>query len=265
MDNQGKAVTNKGQQSKKPASDDSSDSETHADSGSKSDTIPPQHSYQRQANPTRPLIQFLEASKFYAVIVAVFIGLLIYDEHLIDLLDRVESAKVGDVELSLTKLDKATSNLPPELTKSLQLDSQKRFIQRAQRNPELFKDVKALVIQDNEERAKALVSYLSSLGFLVDIAICGDEAESRLINRFYDFVISDIKWDACSDHHKNGLEFLQYAKSNRFNRPTIFYITDFKFQIPLHPTLQYGFAAGITDRLDEVLHLIIDVLERPKV
>ena len=90
----------------------------------------------------------------------------------------------------------------------------------------------------------------------VDIARSTDEALAILRSGQYDIVISDMARD---EKAAAGLEFLgQFREMNKAT-PVIFYIGVLD---PEKGTPAQAF--GITNRPDELVHLILDALERKK-
>lgn len=93
-----------------------------------------------------------------------------------------------------------------------------------------------------------------SLGAFVDIARRSAEARTMTSQSRYDLLISDIDRDGVPDE---GLRFLSQMHERNSCPRTIFYIGHVEQErgVPAH-------AFGIADRPDELLHLVIDALER---
>jgi DNA-binding NtrC family response regulator len=133
---------------------------------------------------------------------------------------------------------------------------QQRVLDRAKKNLALFKDARILWIDDMPDTLRNEYKMLERLRIDIDLATSETEAEHRLQTDKYDLILSDI---ARGDNRKAGLEFLgKYAKREQ-RVPFIFYVG------VLHPEKGVpGYAFGITHRPDELLHLIMDALERVK-
>ena len=89
----------------------------------------------------------------------------------------------------------------------------------------------------------------------VDNATNSADALKLLEIDIYDLVISDIARDQEGD--KAGLDFLEEFRKDDESTPVIFYVGNYikKEGVPKQ-------AFGITDRPDELLNLVVDVLER---
>jgi DNA-binding NtrC family response regulator len=95
---------------------------------------------------------------------------------------------------------------------------------------------------------------LRQLNTEIDMVTNSEEALRILDNAKYDVVLSDM---ARGQDPLAGLDFLQKLREFDRSTPVIFYIgvIDLDKGVP-------GRAFGITNRPDELLHLILDVLER---
>jgi len=95
---------------------------------------------------------------------------------------------------------------------------------------------------------------LSHMGLMVDIATTSGEGLSAAAQLQPAVIISDMERNG---QHDAGLRFLRSARAEGIRAPIIFYIGEVIDAL--------GVPAGafaITDRADEVLHLVLDVLER---
>jgi hypothetical protein len=112
----------------------------------------------------------------------------------------------------------------------------------------LWLDDSGIVMQCSEKR------LIEAIG--VELHICPDPdlAHQFLGNTLYDFIISDMKR---GDDHKAGLNFLENLVTQGKWIPTIFYITQYNAAKGVPP-----YAFGITNRPNELLHLVMDVIER---
>ncbi|MGZ8996436.1 MAG: hypothetical protein ACXW3P_08090, partial [Rhodospirillales bacterium] len=72
----------------------------------------------------------------------------------------------------------------------------------------------------------------------------------------YDIVLSDLKR---GDDATAGLTLLGKLRESHPILPVIFYVGEFKPELGVPP-----FAFGLTNRPNELLHLILDILERRK-
>ncbi len=112
----------------------------------------------------------------------------------------------------------------------------------------LWLDDSGVVVQCSEKR------LIEAIGVELDICPNPDKAFDVLLNNAYDFIISDMKR---GDDTQAGVTFLKKLVEKRRWIPTIFYITNFHASKGVPP-----YAFGITNRPNELLHLVMDLIER---
>jgi CheY-like chemotaxis protein len=95
---------------------------------------------------------------------------------------------------------------------------------------------------------------LSQMGLTVDVATTSDEGLSAAAHLQPAVIISDMERNG---HRDAGLRFLRSARAQGIGSPVIFYIGE----VIEAPGVPAG-AFAITDRADEALHFVLDVLER---
>jgi Effector-associated domain 11 len=78
--------------------------------------------------------------------------------------------------------------------------------------------------------------------------------ENMLLTSHYDLIISDMKR---GENTKAGIDFLQKLVAKNQRLPMIFYVISFNEQRGTPP-----FAFGITNNPSELVHLVMDVIER---
>ena len=130
----------------------------------------------------------------------------------------------------------------------------KNAIKRAQTHHELFSDTFILWFDDRPETLVNEIKMFSQLGVDVEVASTLEDVLVKMKNQKFDIVISDIYR---GDEDKNGVETLTEIVKNGYHIPTIFYIGEYLRKLGTPP-----YAFGITNRPDELLHLVLDVLER---
>lgn len=108
-----------------------------------------------------------------------------------------------------------------------------------------------LWIDDYPAGNNAEMGILKDLGATIDVARCDSEARERLNGAVYDIVLSDIRRGETEDA---GIRFLPEASGAMLEPPVIFYVGESK------GTPDGAF--GIATRPDELMHLIVDALER---
>jgi len=99
-----------------------------------------------------------------------------------------------------------------------------------------------------------VIRILESLNVSITIATSTAQALSLLSTNSFDLVISDMRRENVPDE---GLRFLQKMREQRLYRPLIFTVGQYE---PGRGTPPYAF--GITNRIEEMLNLTFDILER---
>jgi CheY-like chemotaxis protein len=150
-------------------------------------------------------------------------------------------------------LDKAIEKRgqAPQLT----ANSRSAVLKRARRVAPVLQGAQILWVDDNPGNNVAERQLLRHLDIFVDLARSTDEAKSMLKETPYDVIISDMKRGGDG---QAGLELLSTMRKDAII-PTIFYLTDFDRSkgIPVD-------AFGITNRPDELIHYVMDILERER-
>jgi CheY-like chemotaxis protein len=209
------------------------------------------------------LLELLKNPGIFWVILVSVVLWRFYKPLRYELLPNLSMLKVMGVEFSFVQasiahaidLAKKSKEFPGV---QISNEDQQRVINRVRRNSHLFRGCRILWIDDFPDSLANERKMLQSLLVDVDLAISTATAE-RLLQakgKKYNLILSDMKRDGDS---LAGLKFLQdYAKRKK-RPPVIFYIgyPDPTKPVPLH-------AFGITHRPDELLHLIMDALERVK-
>lgn len=131
-----------------------------------------------------------------------------------------------------------------------------RVLSRAKRCLEALRGRRILWIDDriaNNRRERAL---LGAFELEISSVQSNDAAYAALADdeTGYDLIISDI---GRPTGEPDGLDFLRWARRSGPEIPVIFYVGRIDLAQPLPPG-----AFGLTNRPDELLHLVIDALER---
>lgn len=169
------------------------------------------------------------------------------------LIPRLNEFKAFGIEAKFIKeeLEKAARRDPE--VKETALDQVTR---RAQRITSIIQGSKLLLVNDIPEEMTSVQRILRSLGVTVDVSRNTKSALSMLANVQYDVIVSDMSRDGVPDE---GRRFLDEIIRRGVYRPVIFTVANFD---PSRGVPPYAF--GITNRVDEMLNLIFDVLERTK-
>ena len=112
----------------------------------------------------------------------------------------------------------------------------------------LWLDDSGNTLQCSEKR------LIEAIDVQLDICPNPELAINFIKNKVYDFIISDIRR---GEDHKGGLTFLYEIVAQGNPIPTIFYITNYDQSRGTPP-----YAFGITNRPNELLHLVMDIIDR---
>jgi hypothetical protein len=174
------------------------------------------------------------------------------------LIPRMSGFKAFGVEATFVQLQldaaarEAAARKEPEVAGSP--SERSRVSSRAQRLSSIIKGAHILLINDNPEEMRYVTQILEGLQALVDVVRTTDETLANMHRRVYDVVISDMRRDDVQDE---GQRFLNETVRQGIEQRTIFSVgqLDGDKGVPPH-------AFGITNRVDELLHLVFDALER---
>ena len=110
-----------------------------------------------------------------------------------------------------------------------------------------------VVVVDGDRDTRELVRRCLETRVLVECCKSGEAALAALDREPADLVISDIGRQDKND--PDGLQFLQKLRHRPDETPVIFYVGDYEPQLGVPDG-----AFGITDRPDQLLHLVLDAL-----
>jgi len=125
---------------------------------------------------------------------------------------------------------------------------------RAERIAPLLQNSRLLLVNDVPAQMYHVTRILMELNIQVEVVMSTAEALDALTRQPYDVVISDMRRGEIEDE---GLRFIRESRARGIYRPTILTVGRFD---PDRGTPAY--AIGITNRVDELLNLIFDALER---
>lgn len=166
---------------------------------------------------------------------------------------------LGVVEVEFTKVErlltKAVENRDQESTGPLVSRADRRAVLRRLDHATVYlKDGRILWVDDLPEGNSYLTALFRQLGMVVDEVTSTDEALARLDRHTYDLVISDIHRGADS---QAGIEMLHTFRSRGIRLPVIIHAARFDPTLGVDPMIFGG-----TNRVDDVVHYVIDVMER---
>lgn len=188
------------------------------------------------------------------VLVVILVARL-YEPIKKELLPHLSELKVFGVEATFIReeLEKATKNQETGISQ----EARSRVERRLHRDIPLLRKMRVLWVDDNPINNISEMTILLSVGVHIDVVTSTEEALSRLSANDYDLVISDIARDGVSDE---GLRFLSQVRSRQLHRPIVFYAGVIDWDRGTPP-----YAFGITNRVDDLLHYVMDVAERTKI
>jgi CheY-like chemotaxis protein len=181
----------------------------------------------------------------------VLVGVLLWvgRDTVRELLRRVDKLSVAGVELELRDDLEAAAAARGQTIGS---DALSKAARRLAASAGLTKGARLLWVDDvpagivNESR------LFEQAGIAITRASTSADAFAKLDSNNYDLVLSDISRDG---DDKAGIHFSDALAGRQNAPPLIFYVGIARRPCPVH-------AFGITDRPDELIHLVLDVLAR---
>ncbi len=175
------------------------------------------------------------------------------------------------MEFAEAKLDEAVSKSSSQGQQVVGQAAKRSVLDRLQRNSELLSRARILWTDDHPEYNTAIVQLLTRFGATVETPRSNADGLALLRASRYDVVISDVARDnEGPGSNLKGLEFAEQVFNGlgirvllftaRFDPATVPGKTDQERLALVRLVERCVF--GITNRTDEALHLILDVLER---
>jgi CheY-like chemotaxis protein len=165
------------------------------------------------------------------------------------ILPRLSGVRVIGLEVMLTPADVRRQLDAPDRPKAPP-GAEDRLLSRAERSAPVIRGAYVLWIDDHPEWTRRERRLMETLGIAVDPVRSTKEAAEALEAESFDLIVSDVDRE---NNPRAGLEMLDALGPDR--PPVIFYVGRAKPGVPAG-------AFGLTDRPDELLHLVIDALER---
>src|SRR4030095_12195861 len=109
-------------------------------------------------------------------------------------------------------------------------------------------------VNDIPSEMQHVIVILRELGVDVEVVTTTEDALASLRQDAYEVIVSDMRRGTSVDE---GLKLLDRMRQDRINRPIIFTVGQNQ---PERGTPPYAF--GITNRVDELLNLLFDAIER---
>jgi CheY-like chemotaxis protein len=188
-------------------------------------------------------------------ILVLIILVVFYKPIRYELFPRIGSVKAFGLEASfIEKVKSSIEKVGEKRNIRISTVASSAVAQRAGRLVPLIKGSRILWIDDNPNNNNLERLTLESLGIVIDTAESSDEAFRILEKSNYDLIISDIKRNNIPDE---GVRFLKRILEESFNYKVIFFAANLDFDRGIPP-----YAFGMTNRIDELMHLVFDALER---
>jgi CheY-like chemotaxis protein len=127
---------------------------------------------------------------------------------------------------------------------------------RAARIATVIRGARLLLVNDIPAEMAHVIEILRDLGLDVQVETSSEGALHALSSDTYHVVISDMERDGVENE---GISFLKQMRERSILIPLIFTVGRFNPALGTPP-----FAFGITNRVDECLNLVFDVLERTR-
>jgi len=118
----------------------------------------------------------------------------------------------------------------------------------------LLQGARLLWIDDRPDNNRNEIRLFEEAGARVDTRLTSAAAEAAIMQVTFDLIISDIDREGTA---KEGLRFATHLAQVRNSPPLIFYVAHALRPAPVS-------AFGITDRPDELVHLVLDTLGRSR-
>jgi CheY-like chemotaxis protein len=183
---------------------------------------------------------------------------------------RLSSFEAFGVTFALsggTALDAAVrsielANKTTGVSVDVSIEDRKSAIDRANANRALFEGAEILWVDDSPSNDRYESRMLRSFGCMITFAATTDEALRALRSAAdqaqpFDIILSDIRREWPQPEPDAGIAMLPRLAGADFHQPVIFYVG----QVIPDAGVPAG-AFGITNRPDQLLHLVLDALSR---
>jgi len=189
------------------------------------------------------------------------LGLLIFFRgNLIDLFSRLAGFEALGVKVNCMRESIDAAVELAKKSEKWQVDvpkqDERKVIERAKRRMKLFKGTQILWVDDEPENNLNERRMFRELDCDLDCVKSTDDALKVLKGAPYDFIISDM---ARPESTTAGLDMVKTFHERGVHTPVILYVGEHRPELGVP-----AYAFGITNRPDQLLHLVLDVLERTK-
>ncbi len=172
-------------------------------------------------------------------------------DRILHFLDRLQKVKIGEVEVELRQALREAAEKRQEAVPTIAIG---RAARRLIKCAYLISRARILWIDDNPDNNASEIALFEDVGGEVDTTISTEEAKVMLSRARYDLILSDI---GRGEEATAGIDFAKELARNPKSPPVIIYT------VKAEKTLPEG-TFGITDRPDELVHLVLDLLARKR-
>lgn len=171
-----------------------------------------------------------------------------------ELIPKMTGLKAFGIEATFVKqeLERLAERAPAGIVGTERTRNQ--VARRAERIKSILQNAHVLIVNDIPSEMNNVINILESLGIKISVVKSTAEALEMMRRRQFDTVISDMRR---GDSPNEGQIFLQQTIEQNLSRPTIFTVGHLEPGKGVPP-----YAFGITNRVDEMLNLVFDALER---
>jgi len=205
-----------------------------------------------------PLLKFALSLSWFIFVVCLVIKF--YRPIRYILLPKLTGFKALGIEFSFiaNSIDAALqlADKNPKWKVKVPKKDRQNVLNRAREHLPIFQGAAMLWVDDNPENNLNEWRMFSQLNVQIELAKDTKQALEMLQKKKFDVILSDM---ARNNKQDAGIRFLKEFRKTDKSTPVIFYIGTFdpKKGIPVGSN-------GITNRPDELLHLVLDALERKR-
>jgi CheY-like chemotaxis protein len=171
-------------------------------------------------------------------------------------LRKILEREPGPTDVSLATIRKAQEELPAVAGALQAARSRSSGLRRAEQVEKVLRGARLLWVDDHPENNAWERELFRSLGVVIVSVESTRSALACMQTETFDLVLSDIRRD---DESTDGVEGAMQVHAARPTVPILFYVQNLSSTRVPEPAL------GITDEPNELLHLVLDRLERARV
>lgn len=178
----------------------------------------------------------------------------LYPKIKTDILLRLRTFKGYGIEVQIAEAERQLEEASAKRRITLPFDDRKRLLKRIERVGSVLTDALVLWVDDAPENNRVEHGLLTGLGAKIATVTTSNEALKKLGASAWDVVISDMERDG---NKNEGAAFAQLIHTNAYPTPVIIYTGTSQEGRPCP-----AYVFGITNHPDNLVHLVLDALER---